>query len=91
MLLQTNELVKRFHDCLKNREEYEEKEWDSLMELPPRGRRQSFGPGSQNSPSKPAYASFSYQHHFGTRLLDSLEALFHIEVCLRQTEACQGS
>jgi len=44
---QTSPLVKYFHSCLMSGEEYEEKEWDSLMELPPHSSKKSGGPPSQ--------------------------------------------
>lgn len=56
---QTSELVKRFHKCVVEEREYLEKDWDSLMELPPHSsRRRSLGHDSQESPSMTQYDSF---------------------------------
>ena len=61
-LWQTNELVKKFHQCVIENRDYEEEDWDSLMELPPHSsRRQHSGSGSQQSPSKTMQASSSLQ------------------------------
>ena len=41
--LQTSALVKHFHSCVLKGEEYEEKDWESLMELPPHSSRKKAG------------------------------------------------
>ena len=41
--LQTSALVKHFHSCVLAGEEYEENDWDSLIELPPHSSRKKAG------------------------------------------------
>ena len=64
--MQINQLVMHFHKCVMEGEEYVEKDWESLMELPPHFSRRNPGSPSPVKKTTCAILLLSLQDSFSS-------------------------